>query len=257
MASFVTLISNKERDMFLKACLNGSREPGEHPQLPLTADELARAAQSVIEAGAHAVHIHPRGADGKQSLDARDQAATIAAIRAHCPGLPVGVSTAIWIEPDVQRRLASIQAWTILPDFASVNFDEPGIDELCALLFARGIGVEVGLSAVEDVQLLWQPGIADRCLRILIEPIEEEAQAALATTEAIVECLDEARIQLPRLLHGFETTAWPVLNVALQRGYDTRIGLEDTLLLSDGRLAKNNAELVALVRQQAQQMGLL
>ena len=38
-------------------------------------------------------------------------------------------------------------------------------------------------------------------------------------------------------------------------GYDTRIGLEDTLTLPGGQLAKDNAELVAHAVRKAQQIG--
>ena len=112
--------------MLLEACLNGSRTPGEHPALPITPQELAQDAQRVVVAGAGALHTHPRNAQGEQSLDAQDIAAALIAIRELCPGVPLGVSTALWIEPDVQRRLQQIQAWTVQPDFASVNFSEPG-----------------------------------------------------------------------------------------------------------------------------------
>ena len=74
---------------------------------------------------------------------------------------------------------------------------------------------------------------------------------SLALYLAIEHVLDEAGIQTPRLLHGFDATAWPLLKVAIQRGYDTRIGLEDAVALPDGRLAHDNAELVAPVYQQA------
>ena len=237
--------------MFIKACLNGAREPGEHPTLPLTAEALARDAALVVAAGVGALHIHPRAADGKQSLAAQDQAAAISAIRMRCPGIPVGVSTAIWIEPDVALRLRNVQEWTVRPDFASVNFEEPGVVDLCNALLERGIAVEAGLSSVAEVELLLRFGLAGRCLRILIEPVEEEASAALATTAAIVHVLDEASIRLPRLLHGFDTTTWPVLDAALRYGYDTRIGLEDTLALPDGSLASGNAELIALAMSRA------
>ena len=36
-----------------------------------------------------------------------------------------------------------------------------------------------------------------------------------------------------RLLHGFEAAAWVFIELAAKRGYDTRIGLEDTLVLPD------------------------
>jgi uncharacterized protein (DUF849 family) len=237
--------------MLIKACLNGSREPGTHPTLPLTAEELARDAALVVAAGAQALHIHPRAADGKQSLAAQDQAAAVAAIRTRCPGIPVGVSTALWIEPDVALRLRKVQEWTVLPDFASANFDEPGVVDLCNALLECGIGVEAGISSVAEVELLLTSGFAERCLRVLIEPGEEDASAALASAAAIIHALDEASIRLPRLLHGFDAAAWSVLDATIRYGYDTRIGLEDTLTLPDGSQTAGNAELIELAVSRA------
>ena len=37
---------------------------------------------------------------------------------------------------------------------------------------------------------------------------------------------------------------WPVLRAALRLGRDIRVGLEDTVVLEDGRLASGNRELV-------------
>jgi len=232
--------------LLIKACLNGSRERREHLALPLLAEELARDAEAVVAAGAGALHIHPRDIDGKQSLEARDQATAIAAIRARCPGVPVGISTGIWIEPNPALRLRKVQEWTILPDFASVNFDEPGVADLCNTLLQRGIGVEAGISSIAEAHLLSELGLADRCLRILIEPGEDETETALINTSAIIRVLDEQHIQLPRLLHGFAAAAWPILHAALDLGYDTRIGLEDTLTLPDGRTAQGNTQLVSM-----------
>ncbi len=232
--------------MLIKACLNGNREHGEHQALPLSAEELARDAEAVVAEGAGALHIHPRNSKGQQSLEEQDQAAAITAIRSRCPGIPVGISTGIWIEPDLSRRLQKVQQWTILPDFASVNFSEPGVVDLCYALLQRGIGIEAGLSTSSEAQMLCELGLADHCLRVLIEPAEEEVEAALINVSAIIRVLDKARIRLPRLLHGFAATAWPILDAALDLDYDTRIGLEDTLTLPDGRTAQSNAELVAL-----------
>ncbi|MBZ4335839.1 3-keto-5-aminohexanoate cleavage protein [Corallococcus sp. AS-1-12] len=49
----------------------------------------------------------------------------------------------------------------------------------------------------------------------------------------------------PLLVHGSEGGAWAVLDHAARHGFDTRIGLEDTLTLRDGRRAEDNAALVA------------
>jgi uncharacterized protein (DUF849 family) len=237
--------------MLIKACLNGSRERGEHPALPLAPGELAREGRRAVDAGAGALHIHPRRADGTQSFDPDDVGAAVAAVRAACPGTPVGGTTAAWVEPDVERRLALVRSWTIRPDFVSVNFSEVGTPELCAALFQAGIGVEAGISTSADAQLLIALGIAGQCVRLLIEPDEATADAALATVQAIEALLDAANIRAPRLLHGFEDSAWPLLDAALARGYDMRIGLEDTLVLPDGSPARDNAQLVAVAREHA------
>ena len=59
--------------------------------------------------------------------------------------------------------------------------------------------------------------------------------------EKVLKC---GAADLPFLLHGTEATAWPMLEEAIARGYDVRIGLEDTLVMPDGRSAKNNVELL-------------
>lgn len=242
--------------MLIKACLNGSRAPGTHPALPLTPDQLARAARLAVDAGAGALHVHPRRADGTQSLDAVDIAAALGAIRAACPGVPLGISTGIWIEPDVERRRLRVATWEELPDFAGVNFSEPGALDLCATLVARGIGVEAGLWTAADAQLLIEANLADRCLRLLIEPMDANPEAAFETVRGIEALLDQAAVPTPRLLHGTGATAWPMLELALRRGYDTRIGLEDTLTLPDGRPAQDNAALVAAAWDAVRRMAL-
>src|SRR5262249_30289047 len=142
------------------------------------------------------------------------------------------------------------------PDFASVNLSEPGASALCTALLAMGIGVEAGLATPADARLLVELGLADRCLRHLIE-VAGQAEAALATAGQIEEVLDGAGTQSPGLLQGFGSGAWAVLEAALTRGYDVRIGLEDTLLLPDGAAARDNAELVAAARTAAVRTGRL
>src|SRR5512146_2081208 len=104
-----------------------------HPALPLSADELANEAARTVRAGAHAVHIHPRSRDGEQTLEPAACAATLKEVRARCPGVPVGLTTALWIDKDPEKRLEQIRAWGQLPDFVSVNFDEPGTEQRCQL----------------------------------------------------------------------------------------------------------------------------
>jgi uncharacterized protein (DUF849 family) len=168
------------------------------------------------------------------------------------------LTTALWIDRDPEKRLAQIRAWSELPDFVSVNFDEAGTAQLCQLLLERGIGVEAGLGNAECVNLLLEIGMAERCVRLLLEPDSyETVAAAVRAIDEMERRLDEKGVRMPRLQHGYNATAWPLLECALQKGYDVRIGLEDTLNMPDGRQARDNAELVTCVYQLAKRAGRL
>ncbi len=245
----------------IKACLNGNRKPGEHPALPLSAEELAGDARRVVGAGAGALHFHPRLPDGSETLEAEAVAAAVGTVRAACPNVPVGVSTGAWIEPDLERRIELVGVWGSLPaedrpDFASVNLSEERATEVCTVLLDAGVGVEAGLWMPKDVRLLLESGLADRCTRVLIELVRERtAEKARTTAQRIERVLDEAHVSTPRLLHGEGEITWPMLGYALERGYDTRIGLEDTLMMPDGNPARDNEQLVSTALELAAQAG--
>jgi uncharacterized protein (DUF849 family) len=235
--------------MFLKACINGARRPDAHPALPVTPTDAARAALASVESGAGAIHVHVRGANFNESLEADDVAETIRALRAVLPGIPIGVSTGAWIVKDPDRRHALVASWTVLPDFASVNFHEPGAARLADLLIAKGIGVEGGLFHVAAAEVCIASGLAARCLRLMFEPSERDLPGALKTVAEVEHLLDTAGVATPRLLHGSGATAWDLIDEAARRSYDTRAGLEDMLDMPDGTRALDNAAVVAEARR--------
>jgi uncharacterized protein (DUF849 family) len=232
--------------MLLIAALNGGRSPTAHPAVPVSAAELAAAARGAGEAGAQAVHFHVRGPDGRESLAAPDVALAVAALRPL--GLPFGVSTGAWIIGDPAERLRAIGQWTALPDFASINFDEAGAATLATHLLQRGIGIEIGVANRLAAEELVRSGLADRCLRVMFEPREQLLAEALRSVAEGESILDAGGVTCPRLLHGVDATAWALLDEAVARGYDSRIGFEDALTLPDGREAGSNAELVRAAR---------
>lgn len=85
---------------------------------------------------------------------------------------------------------------------------------------------------------------AHHCLRILVEVSEQDAASALATIDAIDAVLDGAGLSVPRLYHGRDAGAWPVVEAMTARHRDVRVGLEDVLTMPDGRPARDNAALV-------------
>jgi len=228
----------------LQAALNGARTRDDHPAVPLTARELARDAAACVAAGAGAFHVHPRDADGRETLDVAIVDPVVLAVREAAGGAQVGVSTAAWIVGDLEARLEAIALWTA-PDYASVNVSEDGFGEVMRVLLENGIGVEAGVWSVDDADRLAACGLADRITRVLVEPLHPDLMAAPLLYEAIHARLDRHEIAAPRLQHGDGEATWPILEDAIATGYDTRIGLEDTLLLPDGERAPDNAALVA------------
>jgi uncharacterized protein (DUF849 family) len=262
--------------MLIKAALNGGRTRPEHPRVPISPEELAASAKESVAAGAGAIHFHVRGPDGRESLAPEDVASALYAVRSAVPETPVGVSTGAWILRNATLRHETISRWKVLPDFASVNFKEEGALPLAELLLARGVGVEVGLSDVigaqafvasgvqlshrqivtemmmSEAEVFLPTGIGSRCLRVLLEPFEPSTVQALQTLEQIEGILDAAGVDLPRVLHGLNETAWTLIDEAATRGYDTRVGFEDILTLPNGKPAPGNG---ALVAEAARRMG--
>jgi len=234
----------------IKCCLNGQRAAAEHEAVPLAPAEVAQAAAAAAAAGAEAVHVHPRDGKGMESLAASDVGATVLAIRQACPGLPIGVTTGLWVaRGDPAARQRAVAAWAELepaarPDFASINVGEPGCAELADALRGAGIGVEAGVWSTDDAQALAAGVPGGGVLRIMVEVLGTPAASACARADEILAVLDAAALDAPRLLHGADETCWPLVEHAGRLGIATRIGLEDITTGPDGEQVADNAELV-------------
>ncbi|MFY9921141.1 MAG: 3-keto-5-aminohexanoate cleavage protein [Mycobacterium sp.] len=231
---------------YLKACINGARTPDQHPDLPVTPQQIATAAVVSHQAGARAVHMHPKTADGVDSLQPDVVGAAVEAVRQAAPGLPLGVTTGFWALSDPDERLRAVEAWTVLPDFASVNWHEPGSESLAHLLLRMGLGVEVGIFHAEAAASWAASEIAAHCMRVMVELGPE---GDITTADDVLGEVLAAGSAAPVLLHGLNESCWPLLEHAGARGVQARIGLEDTLLLPDGTPAPDNAALVAAAVQ--------
>ena len=233
--------------VLLQAALNGPWTKAQHPAVPVSVDELAADADACAAAGAQLLHIHLRDPRGRETFDPAIVDGVVAVVRSACE-VPVGVSTGAWIESDWRRRIELVGAWTE-PDYASVNMSEDGSEEVMAALIRAGIGIEAGVSSVEDAERLARSGFADRVTRILVEPVDVEAHEAVVVVGGIHAALDGAAIEVPRLQHGDGHAAWVLIEDAIRRRVDTRVGLEDTQYEPGGELTTGNAALVHAARR--------
>ena len=232
--------------MTLQAALNGTRSFAEYSAIPVAPAQYATEAQASVASGANSIHVHVRDRYGNESLAPDDVGDALDAIRRACPSIPVGISTGAWIVPDLDKRLALIRSWKVLPDFASVNFHEAGAADVTRLLLDRGVGVEAGIWNAPAAVALVESGLTGECARILLEPAEASCWARLNLVQMERALKNASR---PMLLHGLGRCTWDFIALATRRGYDTRVGFEDTLKLPDGTRAASNADLVTAARQ--------
>jgi len=244
----------------IKACVNGRRSQSEHPALPVTPAELAGSAGAAVAAGAEAVHVHPRGSDGLESLWPADVGAAVAAVRAACPGVPIGVTTGLWAASDAaagnaaaaaRSRQEQIAGWARLdaaqrPDFASLNLSEEGWQQVAATLGEAGVGVEAGVWSVADADRLAGFDPPGGWLRIMVEVSGVGAGDAVSYADGVLARLAATAPGSRPLLHGEDDSCWPLIAHAGRLGLPTRIGLEDVLAGPAGQPVADSAELVRL-----------
>jgi uncharacterized protein (DUF849 family) len=228
--------------IFLQAALNGDRI---HPAAPRHPAAIAEAARAAVDAGAQSVHVHAFDDAGRETLDRAACAKVLRAIRDMCPETPISLTTSAAIVADPGERFRLVEAWEEMPDLVTANQGEAGIVELCELLLSRGVGIEAGLLSVEDARAFVKSGLAGRCRRVLIEPLDVDPDAAVQHAAAMEDIVVSAGITLEQVHHGYDIACWAVNRRALDRGHGIRTGLEDITLLPDGTPARDNADLVA------------
>jgi uncharacterized protein (DUF849 family) len=129
-------------------------------------------------------------------------AETIRRVRQACPGTTISLTTSADVVEDPADRLRLIPAWTVLPDLVTANQGEDGILEVCELLVSRGVGIEAGLLTLGDARQFVTAGVASRCVRAMVEPLDADPSDAVAHAEAIENTLHEAGVALEQVHHG-------------------------------------------------------
>jgi uncharacterized protein (DUF849 family) len=226
----------------LQAALNGDRI---HPAAPRNATAIAEAARAAVAAGAHSVHVHAFDDTGRETLEGAACGKVLRAIRSLCPEIPISLTTSAAIVADPRERFRIVETWEDMPDLVTANQGEAGILELCELLLSRGVGIEAGLLSIENARAFVRSGLADRCRRVLIEPLDADPDAAVQHAATMEDVVVSAGITVEQVHHGYGIACWAVNRRGLDRGHGIRTGLEDITLLPDGKPARDNADLVA------------
>jgi len=254
----------------ITAALVGAETTREQtPYLPISPEEIAQEAKRCRDAGASIVHLHVREPDGKPSQSAALFRETIERIRVLAPDLICQTSTGGAVGMDVAERAQPLGLTGAgKPDMATlttgtVNFGDevfwnprPLVREIARRMRAAGIVPEIecfDAGMVDEAYALQKEGLLDFPAHfdfVLGVP------GALAAKAAAIDFL---RSQIPEgstwTVAGVGRHQLPMAELAIERGGNVRVGLEDNIYVSKGVLAKGSFELVERVVELAKARG--
>ena len=245
----------EERVVILSAPNGARRTQQDHPELPITAHELARHALALQDAGVSVLHLHVRDDDGRHTLDPAKYREALAAIRER-----VGDSLILQVTTEAVGMYSAAEQMAVVrelqPDAVSLALKElcPGTEdeadfaEFCRWMRDAGTWPQFILYSVDDVQR-FDALCASRV-------IPDDAPFVLFVLGNYADAIEGTVADLDRLLAATDASAYPwavccfgphehaVMRAALDRGGHVRIGFENNLVMSDGSRAPDNAALI-------------
>jgi 3-keto-5-aminohexanoate cleavage enzyme len=245
------------------AAVGAELSPDQTPHLPITPEALGETARLCRAAGAAMIHVHCRRDDGTNTSDVERFRAARDAIRAESD-LIVQFTTGGAIGMSVPERAGPLR---LGPEMATltcgtVNFGDGVFENSFPIM--RGILAEMERYGVRPELEIFDAGHLSNAKRL--------AAAGLLTFPQHVDFvlgvpggLDASVRNLSYLVDalpagctwsvaGIGRDQLPLAVVAIAMGGHVRVGLEDNIYYSKGRLARND-ELVARVARVATELG--
>jgi 3-keto-5-aminohexanoate cleavage enzyme len=247
---------------------NGGRKTKtDHPELPLTAVELARTAAECLERGASMIHLHVRDAEGRHCLDPEAYRGAIAQI---CEAVGDRLVVQITSEslghysPAEQRAAvlgANPEAVSLaLRELAPDPSDEPDFGLFLGKLKTMRIWPQI---------ILYTPAEAERLGAMVKQgliPFDRLAvlyalgRYSLTRTASARDLLPFLAPDMPRFASwsvcAFGRRETACVTAAALLGGHVRVGFENNLSLPDGARAGSNADLVGAAVAALEAVGL-
>lgn len=237
--------------------------PDATPYLPYTPTLLGETARAVREAGGSIVHVHCRNDDGTNTHAVARFREAYAAVRAQSD-LIVQFSTggAIGMTPDERAAVLDLRPEMATLTCGSVNFGDDIFENSFPIM--RAIVQRMNANGVRPELEIFDKGHLANARRLAKEgllALPQHVDFVLGVPgglEASVQNLCELVDDLPPgctwSVAGIGRQQLAMAMVAIAMGGHVRVGLEDNLYYSKGRLARNE-ELVARVARIAAEFG--
>jgi uncharacterized protein (DUF849 family) len=248
------------------AAPNGARKTkADHPALPMTADEVARAAAACHEAGAAMIHLHVRDRIGKHLLDAEAYRVATAAIRREAgDDIVVQITTesvGIYLPGyqmamvrEVRPEACSLAIREIVPNRST----ERDAAAFFAWLEAEGVQPQYILYTPEEVRRfadLRSRGVVPPAPPFVLYVLGRYSSGQVAEPLDLAPFLAVAERDWHWSVCAFGPKEGAVALAAAVLGGHGRVGFENNLWLGDGSVAPDNAALVAQARAAAASIG--
>ena len=237
--------------------------PEQTPHLPYTPQLLGETARAVREAGASIIHVHCRNDDGTNTHSVERFGNAYQAIRAQSD-LIVQFSTGGAIGMTPQERAAVLE---LRPEMAtltcgSVNFGDDIFENSFPIM--RDLLKKMNEFGVRPELEIFDKGHLANARRLARERLLSFPQhvdfvlgvpgGLEATVQNLCDLVDDLPEGCTWSVAGIGKRQLPMAMAAIAMGGHVRVGLEDNLFYSRGRLARND-ELVARVVRRAAEAG--
>ena len=228
--------------------------PSDNPNHPRTLGDIVRHGIDAVHAGAAALHIHARDAEGGVTQDAAVYEEIGVAIRAEVPDVILNYTTGGSVGMSGDERLGSVAARPELAslDCGSMNFGQavfinsPEFIDRCATeMRAAGVKPEIecfeaGMVAA-GARLVAEDKVDSPALFQMVLGVRGGAPARVDTLVSMVSLLPPGAIWAAAAIGA---THFPLMAAALGMGGHIRSGMEDVAYVARGEFATDNAQLV-------------
>lgn len=236
-----------------------------NPALPITPEEIAQGAFEAYEAGASILHLHVRKDDGTPTQDVAVFRKAIDLIRAKCD-LVIETTTggAAWMTPEERLQPVTLDPEMASLDCGTVNFGDeyivntlPIMRQFAQAMLDRGVRPTLecfDLGHVYASHILIKEGLVQEPYHYgLVLNVPGAAKYEPDVMEFLVRKLPRGAFFTAFGIGGKANVDSIYATIAL--GGHVRVGFEDNIYYSKGRLAASNAELVERAARIARDCG--
>lgn len=252
--------------LVLMVAPNGARRGKvDHPNLPMTPEEIAREAARCNEAGATVLHLHVRTPDGRHSIDPALYEEAILAVRgAVGERMVVQVTTeavGLYTPEEQMQAMRALRPEAVSLGLRELIPDEREPGEAAAFLEwlrRERIAPQYILYTPSDVvtfQALRRRGVIPQARPFVLFVLGRYAEPAQVRPRDLLAFLQAFEVDLPWALCAFGAIESACVLAAAGLGGHARVGFENNLWRADGSLAESNAELVAQARDALPLLG--